>query len=103
MRSLISLDKMVTWTPPVGGGSERTIQAKQLNTISHPEPSFQLPSTSALYNQLAYELICISYDDESVSDADKEASCDSSRDIDNTRSDDTLPAINTIIASIKGY
>ncbi|KAK7211927.1 hypothetical protein V2G26_019105 [Clonostachys chloroleuca] len=101
MGSLINLDKMVTWTPPAGGGSERTIQAKQLNAISNPEPSFQPPSTSALCDQLAHEPICISSDDESASDAEEEASCNGSRDMDNTRSDDTLPSINTIIASIK--
>ncbi|CAI6075833.1 unnamed protein product, partial [Clonostachys chloroleuca] len=92
---------MVTWTPPAGGGSERTIQAKRLNAISHPEPSFQPPSTSALCDQLAHEPIYIPSDDESPSDADEEASCDGSRDMDDTRSDDTLPSINTIIASIK--
>ncbi|CAI6099894.1 unnamed protein product [Clonostachys chloroleuca] len=101
MGSLINLDKMVTWTPPAAAGSERTSQAKQLNAISHPEPSFQPPSTSAPCDQLAHEPICISSDDESASDADEEASCDGSQDMDDSRSDDTLPSINTIIASIK--
>ncbi|CAI6092351.1 unnamed protein product [Clonostachys chloroleuca] len=92
---------MVTWTPPAAGGSERTSQAKHINAISHPGSSFQPPSTSAPRDQLAHEPICISSDDESASDADGEASCDGSPDMDDSSPDDTLPSIDAIIASIK--
>ncbi|CAH0024542.1 unnamed protein product [Clonostachys rhizophaga] len=92
---------MVTWTPPAVHGSEHADHAKQQTSIFSPEPSFHSSPASAPYDQVSHEPIYISSDDESTFDADEEASCDGSRDMDDSSSDDTLPSIDTIVASIK--
>ncbi|CAG9955995.1 unnamed protein product [Clonostachys rosea f. rosea IK726] len=101
MGPFVNLDNMVTWTPPAVPGLEHADHAKQHTSISSPELSFPSPPASAPCDQVSHEPICISSDDESTFDADEEAGYDGSRDMDGSRSDDTLPSIDTIFASIK--
>ncbi|CAH0054141.1 unnamed protein product [Clonostachys solani] len=101
MGSMVNLDTMVIWAPPAAADSERASQASQQRQfIFHREPSSRPSSTTA--SHISDEPIYISSDDESTFETDEPATCSGSEDMDDdSKSDDTLPSINTILTSVK--
>ncbi|CAG9951446.1 unnamed protein product [Clonostachys rosea f. rosea IK726] len=100
MGSMVNLDTMVIWAPPAATDSERASQASQQRRfIFHREPSSQPSSTTA--SHISDEPIYISSDNESTFETDEPASCSGSEDMEDSKSDDTLPSINTILTSVK--
>lgn len=95
-------DNIITWTPPATTDLEHARQTKQQRKhIASTEPFLHSPSTSVPRDQTSQDPIYISSDDESTFDTDEEPGSKGSPDMDDSKSDDTLPSLNTIITSLK--
>ncbi|KAK7219345.1 hypothetical protein V2G26_007348 [Clonostachys chloroleuca] len=86
-----------------GGGSSLKLSrgVPIIGTSRSPCCPQNLSSPNLLSRQGPHESIYISSDDGGTFDADEGASSNGYQDIDDSRSDDTLTTVDTIIASIK--